>query len=153
MLSIDVIGYRRTEAVTALEASLKVVLDTKAEAVREGLTEEITAVRELVLAVEKANAQGLAELKVGIEERIESLGQDLLSRINNITGHVESESNANEGTKEQIHNLFSRIDDINEKLYEFEVNKKNNLIFYGIQGEHRETPAELMDKVRVVTKQ
>ena len=48
--------------------------------------------------------------------------------------------------------LFARIDDIYEKLYEFEVNKKNNLIFYGIAGEHRETPSDLLLKVRIMTK-
>ena len=57
------------------------------------------------------------------------------------------ESSNNEGTKEQIETLFARIDDINEKMYEFETNKKNNLIFYGINGEQRETPAKLMMKV------
>ena len=36
---------------------------------------------------------------------------------------------------------------MNEKLYEFETNKKNNLIFYGIPGEARETPPVLMNKV------
>ena len=33
-------------------------------------------------------------------------------------------------------------------MYEFEVNKRNNLIFYGIQSESRETPAMLLSKVR-----
>ena len=37
---------------------------------------------------------------------------------------------------------------MNEKLYEFETNKKNNLIFYGIAGEARETPPVLMTKVQ-----
>ena len=37
-------------------------------------------------------------------------------------------------------------------MYEFEVNKRNNLIFYGIQSESRETPAMLLSKVRKETK-
>ena len=32
-------------------------------------------------------------------------------------------------------------------MYEFEVNKRNNLIFYGIQSESRETPTMLLNKV------
>ena len=34
-------------------------------------------------------------------------------------------------------------------MYEFEVNKRNNLIFYGIQSESRETPTMLLNKVRM----
>ena len=59
---------------------------------------------------------------------------------------MESEADFNEETKSQINSLFSRIDEINEKLYEFEINKKNNLIFYGIPGETRETPSVLIMK-------
>ena len=47
-----------------------------------------------------------------------------------------------------LQELAERVDEINEKMYEFEVNKRNNLIFYGIQSESRETPAMLLSKVR-----
>ena len=47
----------------------------------------------------------------------------------------------------KMHQLMTRVDEMNEKLYEFETNKKNNLIFYGIPGETRETPPVLMTKV------
>ena len=43
---------------------------------------------------------------------------------------------------------MERVDDINEKMYEFEANKRNNLIFYGIQPEPRETPSMLLNKVK-----
>ena len=59
------------------------------------------------------------------------------------------ESRTGLSTKEQIEQLMARVDEMNEKLYEFETNKKNNLIFYGIPGEVRETPPVLMTKVRV----
>ena len=35
-------------------------------------------------------------------------------------------------------------------MYEFEVNKRNNLIFYGIQAEPRETPSMLLSKVKII---
>ena len=57
------------------------------------------------------------------------------------------ESRTGMSTKEQIEQLMTRVDEMNEKLYEFETNKKNNLIFYGIPGETRETPPVLMTKV------
>ena len=60
---------------------------------------------------------------------------------------IRSESSVNAGAQEQIQELSERVDEINEKMYEFEVNKKNNLIFYGIQSEARETPSILLSKV------
>jgi len=62
------------------------------------------------------------------------------------------ESRTGLSTKEQIEQLMTRVDEMNEKLYEFETNKKNNLIFYGIPGEVRETPPVLMTKVLTVVK-
>ena len=38
--------------------------------------------------------------------------------------------------------------EINEKLYDFEASKRNNLIFYGIAGDTGETPLTLQEKVR-----
>ena len=61
------------------------------------------------------------------------------------------ESRTGLSTKEQIEQLMTRVDEMNEKLYEFETNKKNNLIFYGIPGEVRETPPVLMTKVGLNT--
>jgi hypothetical protein len=39
------------------------------------------------------------------------------------------------------------VDEINEKMYDFEANKRNNLIFYGIANEARETQPILLQKV------
>ena len=39
-----------------------------------------------------------------------------------------------------------RVDEINEKMYDFEANKRNNLIFYGIANETRETQPKLLQK-------
>ena len=86
--------------------------------------------------------------KLNITELLGNINGNFVNNIQNLTGQLESESNFNESTKEQINVLFARIDDIYEKLYEFEVNKKNNLIFYGIAGEHRETPSDLLLKVK-----
>ena len=60
---------------------------------------------------------------------------------------LASESGVNAGAQEQIQEIMERVDDINEKMYEFEANKRNNLIFYGIQPEPRETPSMLLNKV------
>ena len=43
--------------------------------------------------------------------------------------------------------MVDRVESIQEKMYDFEVNKRNNLLFYGIKEDRRETPAELYNKV------
>ena len=42
--------------------------------------------------------------------------------------------------------IVCRVDEINEKMYDFEANKRNNLIFYGIANETRETQPKLLQK-------
>ena len=38
------------------------------------------------------------------------------------------------------------MESIQEKMYDFEVNKRNNLLFYNIREEKRETPSDLNTK-------
>ena len=42
------------------------------------------------------------------------------------------------------------VENIQEKMYEFESNMKNNLILYGISQEERETGERLVSKVREI---
>ena len=42
------------------------------------------------------------------------------------------------------------VENIQEKMYEFESNMKNNLILYGISQEERETGEMLSNKVREI---
>ena len=103
--------------------------------------------------MEIKNKEMFEELNLKLEQKIDQLNGKMYKNMENISGQMESESSFNDRTKEQINVLFTRVDDIHEKLYEFEVSKKNNLIFYGIPGEHRETPSELMAKVTSILKQ
>ena len=86
------------------------------------------------------------ELKHSIDSLIEELRNNFETKLNKISQRVSSESSSSAGTQEQIQELLERVDDINEKMYDFEVNKRNNLIFYGIIGDQRETPAVLLNK-------
>ena len=51
-------------------------------------------------------------------------------------------------TKDNVEFLTNRVDELNEKLYDFEQSKRNNLIFYGVPNENRETPSVLLQKVK-----
>merc|ERR1711892_432873 len=87
------------------------------------------------------------ELKLNMDSIIAELKENLENKISQISRTVASESSSTAGTQDQIQELLERVDDINEKMYDFEVNKRNNLIFYGITGEQRETAAVLLSKV------
>ena len=140
---------RSDEAVEKLRSELSALIDEKIDALKRELTETIEKISEQIAVQEKTNSASLSDFKLNIEGKIENMEKSLKHDIRSITGQIDNESSSNEGTKEQIQTLFARIDDINEKMYEFETNKKNNLIFYGIQGEHRETPTNLMMKVKI----
>ena len=112
------------------------------------MTDSTMAITEKIEIIDSKNQESVNELNQSLEQKLENIKGNFVNNMQNLSGQMESESSFNENTKQQINILFARIDDINEKLYEFEVNKKNNLIFYGISGEHRETPSELMMKVQ-----
>ena len=122
-------------------------VEEKVDALKIEFTETVEKMAEQLAVMEKANSENISALRLNIEEKIENMENCLRQEISDITGQMNVESSNNEGTKDQIQTLFARIDDINEKMYEFETNKKNNLIFYGINGETRETPEKLMMKV------
>ena len=115
--------------------------------VKQESSDSAAQIKETISDIDQRIQQDLQGFQTSIEERIAALSQTFSSNIQNISGQVESEADFNEETKAQINTLFSRIDEINEKLYEFEINKKNNLIFYGLAGENRETPSVLIMKV------
>ena len=48
---------------------------------------------------------------------------------------------------EKMESVTIQIDDVQEKMYDFEQNKRNNLIFYGVPGGDRENRDDLRVKV------
>ena len=73
---------------------------------------------------------------------------DLTRSIEELSVKISAASRGSDGTEERIQDLVDRVDNIQEKMYDFEINKRNNLLFYGIKEERRETPSDLFNKVR-----
>ena len=48
---------------------------------------------------------------------------------------------------ENFETMTIQLEDVQEKMYDFEQNKKNNLIFYGVPGDNRESKDELKHKI------
>ena len=49
--------------------------------------------------------------------------------------------------KDELESVMERVEEINEKMYDFEANKRNNLIFYGIPNETKELQPALLQKI------
>ena len=53
---------------------------------------------------------------------------------------------------DKVERVANALEHVQEKMYEFEVNKKNNLIFYGIPNEGHEKENKLIMKVKELIK-
>ena len=107
---------------------------------------------------------------VGINQRLNSLEKvlidekDRLDKLHQMSGMTIEEidlkiDGRNNDINEKIGSLEGKleqltavIESVQEKMYDFEVNKKNNLIFYGIPQEERETPQRLTAKITELIK-
>ena len=54
--------------------------------------------------------------------------------------------------KDDLESVMERVEEINEKMYDFEANKRNNLIFYGLPNESREVQSALLQKITHIIK-
>ena len=53
---------------------------------------------------------------------------------------------------EKLTTIVEELERVQEKMYDFEVNKKNNLIFYGIPNEINEKEPQLIWKIKELIK-
>ena len=102
--------------------------DLKSElgVVKNHLKGTVTRIDTLEVA-KKAEKDGLGKTMIRIDEKIQNLN-DTVERVTNGLEHVQ------------------------EKMYDFEANKKNNLIFYGIPNEAHEKETNLIMKVKDLIK-
>ena len=62
-------------------------------------------------------------------------------------GEIHSRFEVMEGRFDEISNV---MDNVLEKFYEFETQRKNNLIFYGVPEENKESSVKLLGKIREI---
>ena len=97
-----------------------------------------------------------SEVSIQLQRNIDNAIVDLTKKIQQ--GSKESESTKDDmdmemiSFRKQVEALIARVDDVNEKMYEFEQNKRNNLLFYGIPNDTRETPGTLLEKISSIIK-
>ena len=139
-------------------------LDEKFEAFKEeiaqSLDEKGVRVEELKMKETELNAvieknkeessSGLENMKISIENsverKVEDIRGELLRSVDDLTVKISAASSGSSGTEARIQDLVDRVESIQEKMYDFEVNKRNNLLFYGVREDRRETPSDLFNK-------
>ena len=60
---------------------------------------------------------------------------------------IENMDDRIKNLNENFETMTIQLEDVQEKMYDFEQNKKNNLIFYGVPGDNRESKDDLKHKI------
>ena len=139
-------------------------LDEKFEAFKEdndnSLAEKDARIKELKLketelneVIERNKEESSKELnnitikiEEAVERKVEDIRRELLKSVEELSVKISAASSGSSGTEARIQDLVDRVESIQEKMYDFEVNKRNNLLFYNIREEKRETPSDLYTK-------
>jgi len=109
---------------------------------------------EILMSVQKQNEdhskliqEFVDDFSMKINKKCADLKVEVMAEFDKMAAKLSEETGSSEGCEGQINGVAEVVEDIQDKLIEFEERKRNNLIFYGVKGETRETPAELVNKI------
>ena len=71
----------------------------------------------------------------------------LETAVGNMNDSKDQQNHDMKSFKDELESVMERVEEINEKMYDFEANKRNNLIFYGIPNETKEVQTALLQKI------
>ena len=74
------------------------------------------------------------------------------SALVNMNNNKDKQSDDMRQFKDDLEAVMERVEEVNEKMYDFEANKRNNLIFYGLPNESREVQTALQQKITQIMK-
>ena len=137
------------EKFEAFKEDIAKSLDEKGERIEELKLKE-TELNAMIEKNKEESASGLENMKVSIEDsverKVEDIRRELLRSVDDLTVKISAASSGSSGTEARIQDLVDRVESIQERMYDFEVNKRNNLLFYNIREDKRETPSDLYNK-------
>ena len=130
------------------------------QGVQEEFNDKLESLSSILDDESSSNKQKIDEIRealdgvdMDIKNKMDETTNDLMSKI-----HSEVKQNG-EGkygldleisvVKDMLESLSNRVSTMNEKMYDFEANKRNNLIFYGISNDPSETSESLIAKMQV----
>ena len=114
-----------------------------------------------IYEIESTNIDDTSEIKLSLEGIEEKLSEKIESQINRLLQRQETVFNDMEECrvqssddvrffKDDAKDLIEKVNEVSTRLFDFEQNKRNNLIFYGIPNCPDETPSILNKKVHTV---
>ena len=130
----------------------------------EKVMQEMVTIKDHVQQNSAMTMKDFTEVEMQFEKN-EQILRDHLERINERLEKIEEiADNGNAGTinriksieadskrlQEKFLEMSNVMENVLEKMYEFESQKKNNLIFYGIAGEDEESALSLLHKVKEI---
>ena len=85
-----------------------------------------------------------------LNEKLQGIDKRFLD-LENIAGKGSQTNAAKIGEMQKRFDEISNVmDNVMEKFYEFETQRKNNLIFYGVPEENNESTVKLLQKIREI---
>ena len=130
---------------------------------------KIDEVQSKIHQIEASNAEYRSNLIRDVEEKnnkniknIEGMGERLTKRIDDRIDELiarqdkmfqemilsrEQQNNTVNTFKTEASDLIFKVNEVSEKITDFEKNKRNNLILFGVPNDHHETPTSLDAKV------
>ena len=103
------------------------------------LTNKMDSVENILLK-EKERLDKLQQISgmsmMDVERKLDEKDEEVDTRIDTLT--------------DQLDELKSCMENVHEKMYDYEASKKNNLIFYGIPKEEKETAKTLILKIKSI---
>ena len=133
-------------------------IDENLNQVKEDIKSKMAESASKIHRIENSHADSIAQLKHSIEGLEAKLMEKIDSSIRNLVERQEmlflkmEESLARQNSevavfKNDAAGLIDMVSEVSEKIMDFEKNKRNNLIFYGIPDDPKETPSILDAKV------
>ena len=136
------------------------VVKEVSQGVQEEFNDKLENLTSILNDESSSNKQKIEEIRealdgvdMDIKAKMEETTSSLMSKI-----HSEVKQNG-EGkygidleisvVKDMLETLSNRVSTMNEKMYDFEANKRNNLIFYGIPNDPNESSESLVIKMQV----
>ena len=143
----------KEEIVAKLDKTSQDIVQVEGKMVQniENVSDTISVSEEKHTASVADLTRSLESVEINVEKKLESKVELLLNKLENAVksmDHSRGNQDADmKSFKDELTSLMDRVEEINEKMYDFEANKRNNLIFYGIPNEARETHSMLRQKV------
>ena len=133
-------------------------IDENLNQVKEDIKSKMAESASKIENIENSYVDSIAKLKDSIEGLEAKLMEKIDSSIKNLVERQEmlflkmEESIARQNSevavfKNDAAGLIDMVSEVSEKIMDFEKNKRNNLIFYGIPDDPKETPSILDAKV------